>query len=111
MLHTLLHTWRPIGHLHAAAHQHISHSDNAMHSLDGCSTICIVGGYFPSTLEVGRIGDNSEFLEEDLGVFLVVSLSYYYISHIHTQGVCCLFTMLGLIVEIFVIAKGVLAAI
>lgn len=107
----LLRTLRPIGHHHAAAHKLVSRSDNAMHSLDDCSRICIVGGYHPGTLEVGRIGDNSEFLEENLGVFLVVSLSYYYIGHNHTQGVCCQFMMSGLNVERLVIANGILAAI
>jgi hypothetical protein len=54
-----------------------------MYWLDGCSTICVVGGYFSGTLEDGQIGDNLEFFGEVLGLFLVFCLFYYYIIHIH----------------------------
>jgi len=54
-----------------------------MHWLDGCSRICIVGGYFSGTLEGGWMGDNLEFFGEVLGLFLVFCLFYYYIIHIH----------------------------
>ena len=54
-----------------------------MHWLDGCSRICVVGGYFSSTLNGGWIGDNLEFFGEVLGVFLVFCLFYYNIMHIH----------------------------
>jgi len=33
-----------------------------------------VGGYFPGTLEIGRMGDNLEFFGEVLGLFLVFCL-------------------------------------
>jgi len=54
-----------------------------MNWLDGCSIICIAGGYFSGTLEGGQMGDNLEFLSEVLGDFLVFCLFYYYISHIY----------------------------
>jgi len=45
-----------------------------MHSPDGCSRICVVGGYFSATLEGGRMGDNLDFFGEVLGLFLVFCL-------------------------------------
>jgi len=54
-----------------------------MHSLDCCSRICVVGGYFSCTLEGGQMSDNLEFFGEVLGLILVFCLFYYYIGHIH----------------------------
>jgi len=45
--------------------------------------ICVVGGYFSGTLEGGRMGDNSEFFDAVLGLFLVFCLFHHYIIHIH----------------------------
>jgi len=42
-----------------------------MHWLHSCSRVCVVGGYFPGTLEGGRMGDNFEIFGEVLGLFLV----------------------------------------
>ena len=55
-----------------------------MHWQDGCLRICVVGGYFSSTLEGGRMGDNLEFFGDVFGLFFVFCLFYHYIIHIHT---------------------------
>jgi len=54
-----------------------------MHWLDSCSRIGIVGGYCSGTLEGAWMDDNLEFFGEVLGVFLVICLFYYYVSHNH----------------------------
>ena len=36
--------------------------------LDGCSEICVVGGYISGTLEGKRMCDNLEFFGEVLGL-------------------------------------------
>jgi len=54
-----------------------------MHWLDSCWRICVVGGYLSGTLEGGRMGHNLEFFGEDMSLFLVFCLFYYYIIHIH----------------------------
>jgi len=41
-----------------------------------------VGWYCSGTLEGGRMGDDSEFFGEVLGLFLVICLFHYYIIHI-----------------------------
>jgi len=74
---------RPIGSVQAAAQLQISHCEDAMHWLDSCLMISVVGGYFSGTLEGGRMGDNLDFFGEVLGPFLVFCLFYYYIIHIH----------------------------
>ena len=53
-----------------------------MNWLDGCSRICVVGGYYSGTLEGGRMGDNLEFFGEVSGLFLLFCLFYYYIGDI-----------------------------
>ena len=53
-----LQTLWPIGRLEAAAKLQIGHCQDGMHWLDGCSRICVLGGYFSGTLESGRMGDN-----------------------------------------------------
>ena len=72
-----------LGSVQAASQLQISCCEDGMHLLDGCSRICIVGGYFSGTLVGGWMGDNLEFFGEVLGLFLVFCLFYYYISHIH----------------------------
>jgi len=62
----------PIGSIQAAAKLQISCCEDGIHWLDGCSRICVVGGYVSGTLEGGRMGDNFEFC-----------LFYYYSIHIH----------------------------
>jgi len=42
-----------------------------------------VGGYLSGTLKGGRMGHNLEFFGEDMSLFLVFCLFYYYIIHIH----------------------------
>ena len=42
-----------------------------------------MGGYLSGTLEGGRMGHNLEFFGEDMSLFLVFCLFYYYIIHIH----------------------------
>jgi len=54
-----------------------------MQWLDGCSRICVAGGYFSGTLEGGQMRDNLDFFGEVFGLFLVFCLFYYYIIHIH----------------------------
>jgi len=73
----------PIESVHRAAQLQISHCEDGMHRLDGCSRISVVGGYFSGTLEGGRMGDNLECFGEVLGLFLVFCLFYYDIGHIH----------------------------
>ena len=48
----------PIESLQAAAQLQISCCEDGIHWLDGCSRICVVGGYFSRTLEGGWMGDN-----------------------------------------------------
>jgi hypothetical protein len=62
----------------------ISHCEDGMHSLDGCSRICVEGGQFSGSLGGGQMGDNLEYFDEVLGLFREVCLFYYYIIHIHT---------------------------
>jgi len=59
-----------------------------MHWLDGCSRICVVGGYFSGTLEGGRMGDNLEFSGEVLGLFLVFCLFYFTSFIFMHEGLC-----------------------
>jgi hypothetical protein len=73
----------PIGSVPATALLQISRCEDGMHWLDGYSRIWVVGGYFCSTLESGRMGDNLEFFGEVLSLFLVFCLFHYYIIHIH----------------------------
>jgi len=73
----------PIGRVHAATQLEISCCEDGMHWLDGCLRICIVGGYFSGTLEGGQMGNNLQLFGVVLGLFLVFSLFYYYIGHIH----------------------------
>jgi hypothetical protein len=73
----------PIGGVLAAAQLQISRCEDGMNWLDGFSTIGVVRGYSPGTLEGGQMGDNLEFFGEVLGLFLVFCLFYYYIIHIH----------------------------
>jgi len=56
---------------------------DGMHWLNGCLSVRVVGGYFPVTLEGGRMGDNLEFFGEVLDLFLVLCLFYYDIGHFH----------------------------
>jgi len=63
--------------------QQISRCENGMHWLDGCSSICVVGGYNSGTLEGGWMGDTFEFFGEVLRLFLVFCIFHYYIIHIH----------------------------
>jgi hypothetical protein len=67
----------------AAAQLQIWLCMDGMHWLDGCSRICIVGGYFSGTMEGGQMGDNIECFGEILGLFLEICLFYYYVIHIH----------------------------
>jgi len=67
----LLQALWPIGSVQAAAQLQISRCEDGMHWLDSCSRLCVVGGYFPGTLEGGRMGDNLEFFGEVWGLFLV----------------------------------------
>jgi hypothetical protein len=72
-----------MGSLQAAAQLHISYCEDVMHWLDGCSTICVMGGSCSGTVEGGWMGDNLQCFGEVLGLFLVFCLFYYYIIHIH----------------------------
>ena len=74
----------PIGSIQPASQLQICRCENGMHWLDGCSRICIVGGYISETLEGGRMGDNLELFGCVLCVFLVFWVFHYYIIHIHT---------------------------
>jgi len=73
----------PLRSVQAATQLQISHCEDGMHWLDGCSRICVVGVYFSGTLEGGQMGNNLEFFGEVLGLFLVFCFFYYYIIHIH----------------------------
>jgi len=73
----------PIGSVKAAATLQIICCEDGMHSLDGGSTICVVGGYFSGTLKDGQMGDNLEVSGEVLGLFLGFCLFYYCMIHIH----------------------------
>jgi len=81
-----------------------------MHWLDGCSRICIVGGYFSGTLEGGQMGDNLEFLVRFWVSFwcsVYFIITWFIFMH---EGRCCKFTMLGLIIQIFIFGNGIVPA-
>jgi hypothetical protein len=61
----------------------ISHCADGMHWVDGCSRICVVGGYCYGNSEYGQMGDNLYSFGEVFGLFLVFCLFHYYIIHIH----------------------------
>ena len=73
----------PIGSVHAAAQLQISRCEDGMHWLDGCSRICVVGGYHSGTLEGGRMYDNLEFFGEVFSLFSVLCVFHHSIIHIH----------------------------
>lgn len=52
---------------------------------DDCSRIRIVGGNGSGSLDGEQMGDNLEFFADDFGLFLVICLLYYYISHIQAR--------------------------
>jgi len=82
-----------------------------MHWLDGCSRICVVGGYFSGTLEGGRMGDNLELFGDVLvsfWCFVYFIITSFIFMH---EGLCSEFTMLGLIVEKFIFGNGRVAVI
>jgi len=100
-----------IGSVQAAAQLQISRCEDGMHWLDGCSRICIVGGYFSCTLEGWQMRDNLEFFGEVLGhflVFLIFFITSFIFMH---EGLCWEFTILEIIVEMFIFGKGIVAAI
>jgi len=101
-----LQTLWPTGSIQAATELQISHCEDGMHSLDGCSRICVEGGHYSGCLEGGRMGDNLEFFDEVLGLFwcfvyFIITLFIF----IH-EGLYWKFTMLELIIEMFVFWKG-----
>jgi len=61
----------PKGSALAATELQISHHEDGNHWLDGCSKICVVGGYSSGTLEGGRMGDGLHFFSKGLGLVLV----------------------------------------
>jgi len=72
----------PIDCIPAATQRENHLCEDGMHRLDSCWKICVVSGTFSDTLQGGWMGDNSEFLGQVLGLFLVFCLLYYYIIHI-----------------------------
>jgi len=101
----------PIGSVHAAAQLQISHCEDGMHWLNGCSRICIVGGYFLALWRVDRwviIWSLLMMLWVSFWCFVYFIITSFIFMH---EGLCWQFTMLGLIVERFVSGKGIVTMI
>jgi hypothetical protein len=72
-----LQTLWPIWCFYAAAQLQITHCEDGMHWLNGCSTIWIVVGHFSGNLEGAWMGNNLEFFGEVLGLSLVFCVWYH----------------------------------
>jgi len=95
----------------AAAQLPISRCEDGMHWLDDCSRIRFVGGNFSGPLEGGRMGDNLEVLVRfwvSFWCFVYFIITSFIYMH---GGLCWEFTKLGLIVEMFLFWKGIVAVI
>jgi len=101
----------PIGHVQPATQLPISQCEDGMPWLDGCSRICVVGGDLSALWRV----DGWVIIWSFLVTFQVSfwCLVYFIITSfifMH-EGLCWEFTMWGLIVETFVLGKGIVVAI
>jgi len=72
----------PVEGVQAASQLQIGCCEDGKYWQDGCSWIRVVGGYFSAIWMGWWMRNNLEFFGEDLGLFLLVCVLYYYTTHI-----------------------------